>query len=78
METWLNKSINVENHYCYSKNRTKNQINSIHSGGISVIVKKDLRDGIKIIENESEIFICIKLDKSVFNIAKDLYVFAIY
>ena len=78
VETWLNKTISVDDHYCYSKNRIKSKINGRHSGGITLITKQHLRDGIKILENDSNIFLCVKLDKLFFSLMEDLYVFVIY
>lgn len=78
VETWLNKPIQISNYYCYSKNRTKTKIHGRHSGGITAIIKKELHDGIKILENNSDIFVCIKLDKFFFSLNEDLYVFIVY
>ena len=49
VETWfpVNKTINVEGYYCYNRSRPKAKMARRYSGGISVLVKKSLRKGVR-------------------------------
>ena len=49
VETWVSGkiSVHIEGYYCFNKSRKKAKKAKRYSGGISVLVKKSLRKGVK-------------------------------
>ena len=76
-ETWLttgNKNmLNLSSYYDYSVVRKNNK-----RGGVSILIKKSIKKGIKIINSNNVDTIWCKLEKQFFNIDKDLYICFIY
>ena len=58
-ETWKNdpSKINIEGFWDYSQIRPKHKNAIRHSGGISILVRYNIRPGLKLIEN-AEGFLC--------------------
>jgi exonuclease III len=83
-ETWLKEPdyiVNMFNDkYVYCKDALKltNTKNGRNSGGLALIIKKNIRKGVKIIDNTTKIGIWIKLDRTFFGLDEDQYVFAVY
>ena len=69
--------INLEGFWDHSLVRQKCKKAGRYSGGISVLVKSHLREGVKIAQC-SEGFLWIRLLKSFFNLPADLYVCGVY
>lgn len=81
METWLDADykVNVENYYAFSKCRNKSAKAIRNSGGITVLVKNNLRRGVKFLDKESsEEFVWFKLDKKFFNLQYDVFCCSVY
>ena len=59
VETWLSHDVSLEvgDFYSFSKSRNKNPKAKHFSGGISALVKSDLRKGIKILNSSHEEFL---------------------
>ena len=76
-ETWVsgNISVDTEGHHCFNKSRKKAKKAKRYSGGISVLVKKSLRKGVKFF-SKSNRFVWWKLDKHFFN--PDIFVCSVY
>ena len=80
LETWFNnekQTINIDGFWDYSQVRPKHQNAIRHSGGISILIKKCFRPGIKLVKDE-EGFIWFKLLKLFFNLENDLFICATY
>ena len=80
VETWLphDLSLEVDGFYSFSKSRNKNAKAKRFSGGISLLVKSDLRKGIKILNSSHEEFLWWKVDKNFFKLEDDIYVCSMY
>jgi hypothetical protein len=80
VETWLNNStVNIQGFYSFSKSRQKPNRAWRNLGGITVLVKSELRKGISFFDKESsEQFIWWKLDKDFFHMKQDLFICSIY
>ena len=78
-ETWrnTNSKLNLPNFWDYSQIRPKHVKAFRYSGGISILIKKELRPGIKIVK-DIEGFVWFKLCKVFFDLCNDLYVCASY
>ena len=79
VETWLDgkQKLNLEGFWDYSQIRPKHEKAIRHSGGITVLVKDNLRPGIKMIKNE-EGFIWLKMSKTFFRLQNDVFICATY
>ena len=73
-ETWKadTSKINIEGYWDYSQIRPKHKNSIRHSGGITILAKHIIRPGIKLVEN-TEGFLCFKLDKNFFQTDNDLF-----
>ena len=80
VETWVSGkiSVHIEGYYCFNKSRKKAKKAKRYSGGISVLVKKSLRKGVKFFSSKSNRFVWWKLDKYFFNLDEDIFVCSIY
>ena len=63
VETWLptKSKISIEGFYSFSKSRKKNKRAKRYSRGISILVKQNLKRGVKIIDEKCEGFLWVKL-----------------
>ena len=61
----------------FSYNRKKHKKARKHSGGITVLIKNELVDGIEIISISSDL-IWVRLKETFFNFAHDLYIGYVY
>ena len=79
-ETWRkdDSKINIQGFWDFSQIRPKIKKSGRYSGGISIFVKNDIREGVKIINSSSEGFIWIKLLKSFFGLSNDIFMCAVY
>ena len=79
LETWFSEkqNLNIDEFWNYSQVRPKHQKAIRHSGGITILIKKCFRPGIKLVKDE-ESFIWFKLLKSFFNLDNDLFTCATY
>ena len=80
-ETWSNKfiNINVPEFTVFSLNRTDKKIGSKRdSGGIACYVKDSLLNEVSLYKSESDDLIWLKLNKSLFNLEKDVYLCLCY
>ena len=79
VETWLPHDLNLEIDvfYSFTKSRIKHAKAKRYSGGISLLVKFDLRKGIKILDSSQEEFLWWKLEKNFFKL-DDIYVCSMY
>ena len=77
-ETWTSKNSRIElNGYSnpiHSYRRFKNRRAKRSSGGIIVYIKDDIRQGIKLVKNNVDCLIWIKLEKNFFSIEEDIYI----
>ena len=80
VETWLptKSEINIEGFYSFSKSRKKNRRARRHSGGISSLVKQNLKRGVKIIDEKWEGFLWFKLCEDFFHLPQDIFVCSVY
>ena len=76
VETWLptKSRINIEGFYSFSKSRKKNRRARRYSGGISILVKQNLKRGVKIIDGKCEGVLWVKLCKDFFHFPQDIFV----
>ena len=58
--------------------RTKSNNAKKHSGGIAVIIKSLIRNGVKFQPVTNSEYMWFKLDKTFFNMARDIYVAVVY
>ena len=49
-----------------------------YSGGISVVIRKDLKAGVKFFSSKSDFYVWCKFDKTFFNLNEDIYVCSCY
>ena len=80
-ESWTNSCCNTDLncyicHNFYRKFQHRNARRS--SGGIVLLYKDYLKDGIEIIKNRYDTVIWLKLDKVFFNVDEDIYVCGTY
>ena len=54
--------------------RIKDNLSKRSSGGISILIKDTIKDGITVIKPTSAYYCWIKLNKCFFNMPKDIYV----
>jgi len=75
-ESWCDSNSNIQfngyiSHNFYRKFKHKNAKRS--SGGIVLLYKENLKNGIHIIKNHYDTLIWLKLDHSFFNTPEDIY-----
>ena len=81
VENWLknDSTVNIQGFYSFSKFRQKHDRAWRNSGGITVLVRSELRKGIRFFDKESnEQFIWWKLDKDFFHMKQDLFICSVY
>ena len=81
VESWLSDAsvVNSPGFYSFSKFKQKSERANRNSGGIIVLIKSELRKGVKFLEKESsEEFVWWKLEKDFFHMKQDLYVCSVY
>lgn len=72
------ENIEVKDYDIYAIHRPKH-IKATHgSGGIMLLIRSGLRDGIKIIPCQSKDYVWVKLDKEFFSLEDDIYLCAVY
>ena len=71
-------SITIEGYSSYSKCRLKNKRAVKYTGGIAVVFKQKLRNGVKIIDMKDSEFLWVKLCKEFFKYDQDIYIGIIY
>ena len=76
VETHLVESLppplkNYKIHHTY---RTQNVKAKRNFGGISILIKKSVSNGVKIFESKNSNFVWLKLCSSFFNLQKDLFI----
>ena len=71
-------NINIPGFYSFTKGRTKHKKAKRHSSGITVLVRKEIKQGVKFFSSSSTRFVWCKLDKQFFNLDKDIYVCSTY
>ena len=56
VETWKpeHEKISIDNFYSYSKCRSKHKKAKRHSGGITVLIRNDIRKGVKFFSSKSD------------------------
>ena len=79
VETWLptKSKISIEGFYSFSKSRKKNERARRYSGGISILVKQNLKRGLKIIDEKCESFLWVKLCKD-FSTFHKIFLFVLF
>ena len=70
--------INFERFYSFSTFRKKHRQAKRFSGGITILIKKEWRKGVKITDDKNESYIWWKMSKGFFNFSNDIYVCSIY
>ena len=80
VETWLPDefNINIPGFYFFTKRRTKHKKAKRHSGGIIVLVRKEIKQGVKFFSSSSTRFVWCKLDRQFFNLDQDIYACSTY
>ena len=78
-ETWKadTSKINIEGYWNYSQVRPKHKNAIRNLGGITILAKHIIRPGIKLVEN-TEGFLCFKLDKNVLQTDNDIFLCGAY
>jgi exonuclease III len=66
--------VDINGYYSVSVTRTKLRKARRHSGGITVLIKENVRPGIKIIEQSCPELVWVKLCKDFFKNEKDIYI----
>ena len=69
--------LNIENFWDFSQVRPKKQKIGRHSGGITILIRENLREGIKIAQNSDGI-LWFRLLKAFFHTKNDLYICGVY
>ena len=67
-----------EGFYSFSKSRKKSKRARHYSGGISILVKQNLKRGVKIIDEKCEGFLWVKLCKDFSRFPQDIFVCSVY
>ena len=81
-ETWLDKgdeNITIDGYFSLHIAQSAKHKNAKHnSGGVSVFIKNEYKNNIKIIKSSSEHIIWIKIHKSLTGLPKDAYCCGVY
>ena len=81
-DSWTNKSSKIDldgySKPFHSFRKFQHKRAKRASGGIIIYVKDELRHGIKLIKNDTDALIWLKLEKSFFNTLNDRYILAVY
>ena len=80
VETWLPDgfSINIPCFYSFTKGKTKHKKAKSHSGGITVLVRKEIRQDVKFFSSSGTRFLWCKLDRQLSSLDKDISVCSTY
>ena len=81
LETWANSnsSVNLSGYVAHNFNRKYQHKRARRcSGGILLYYKEDLKEGIKIIKNDYNTIIWVKLDHKFFKLENDVYICGTY
>ena len=80
VETWKPEyeKISIDNFYSVSKCRSKHKRAKRHSGRITVLIRNDIRKGVKFFSSKSDRLVWCKLERSFFNLEEDIYVCSVY
>ena len=80
VETWLPDgfNINIPGFYSFTKGRTKHKKAKRHSGGMTDLVKKEIKQGVKFFSSSSTRFVLWKLDRQFPNLDQDIYACSTY
>ena len=80
VETWKpeHEKISIDNFYSYSKCRSKHKKAKRHFGDITVLIKNDIRKGVKFFSSKSDRLVWCKLERSFINLEEDIYVCSVY
>jgi hypothetical protein len=78
VETHITQPVHINSEYVYHKLGKKFSNKGRASGGISIIIKNELKKGIKILENKNDCFVWLQLEKTFFNLEKDTFICAAY
>lgn len=71
-------SISLEGYTSFQSNRKKHPRAKKGCGGIAVLIKNEIRNGVKLISSKSTDIIWLKLLKSYSNLPKDLFIGVVY
>ena len=80
-ETWLGKELEphcIADYIPFSKTRQKAVNAKRNSGGISVLLKPNIRKGVKYIDTNNDYCIWMKFDRTYFGLDKDIFLCACY
>ncbi|VDI19713.1 Hypothetical predicted protein [Mytilus galloprovincialis] len=72
-----NTSVNIDGYRYYPVCRPQST-NARFYGGLGILIKNDIRNGIKILQNTSKDYQWLKFDKFYFNLKKDLFLCLAY
>ena len=80
VETWLSPkaNINIDGYYCYNKARIKAKTARLYSGGISVLIKKSLRKGVKNVFHPRVVSLYSGSWKSLSSILKKIFIYVLF
>ncbi|KAL9977170.1 hypothetical protein ACROYT_G014548 [Oculina patagonica] len=80
VETWLptDEQVNFDGYISFSLYRKKNPRAKRASGGITLLIKEHLYQGVKIYKCEDDKFLWWKLDRSFFGLSDDIFVCSVY
>ena len=76
-ETWLQDSISFENVYTYCLLAKRSKYGR-GKCGITITMKKSIRQGVKVLNISSSYIVLLKFDKLYFKLPKDFYLCAVY
>ena len=72
-----NTSVNIDGYLYYPICRPISR-NYRYYGGLGILIMKDIRKGVKILQNTSQDYQWIKLEKNYFNFTKDIFLCLAY
>ena len=80
VQTWKPEyeEISIDNFHSYSKCCSKHKRAKRHSGGITVLIRNDIRKGVKFFSSKSDRLVWCKLERSLSNLEEDIYVCSVY
>ncbi|KAL9972695.1 hypothetical protein ACROYT_G019055 [Oculina patagonica] len=80
VETWLptDEQVNFDGYISFSLYRKKNPRAKRASGGITLLIKEHLYQGVRINKCEDDKFLSWKLDRSFFGLSDDIFVCSVY
>ena len=80
VETWLPTTYDFQlnDFYYFSVLRNKHNTAKRFSGGINLLVRKELRKGIKIIDDKHEALLWWKMSKEYFSMLHDIFIWSTY